>query len=263
MRPASGRIRVRVADGVAAVTIDNPTQRNAFTREMCLQLQKVMPQLDDDPSVRLITLRGAGATFSAGASISEISSVLVDPHADGTVTDHLSDADDAITGVAKPTMALVDGACMGGGWQIAAACDFVIASARAVFAITPAKIGILYPRLGIERLVRQVGPSRAKHLLFTGRSLTAADAQAIGLIAETVPDDEFDEHCHTLITTMLHRSRFSIHTMKRLIDHTVAADSRLDREWRDAWDAMTNGPDMEIGISAFLERGAPHFQWQP
>ncbi|UVJ39036.1 enoyl-CoA hydratase/isomerase family protein [Arthrobacter sp. CJ23] len=259
----SPRINVSVSDGVATVEIDNPTQRNALTKAMCLELQELMPHLEADPDVNVVVLRGAGDTFCAGAAISELSSVLLDRQEDETSVDQLSRADHAITSVTKPTVALVDGACMGGGWQIASACDFVIASERSVFAITPAKIGIIYPRPGIERLVRQVGHANAKFILLTGQAFTAARAQSLGLVAEAVPDAEFEERCAAIVGSLRNRSRFSTHSMKRLVDLTDMNHPRIDQEWADAWAAMPDNPDMGIGISAFLNREQPQFTWRP
>ena len=256
-----GRISVAMSGEVARLTIDNPSQRNAITRAMCLELQDIMPRLDADPGVALVTIRGAGETFSAGAALNELPSILLD-QVDGAVVDQLSGADDAITAVSKPTVALVDGACMGGGWQIASACDFIVASDRSSFAITPAKLGILYPRRGIERLVAQVGPARAKYILLTSRSFTTAEAMSLGLIAETVATVEFERFCETMTTSLLARSRFSMHFLKRLVDITAIRDSTLDAEWAHAWSAMSDNPDLKVGVNAFLRRVNPHFTWR-
>ena len=258
---SSGTITVEISDGVAAVKIDNASRRNALTKGMCIQLHELMPALDDDPRVALVTLRGVGTIFSAGANINDLASVILDRQADGTVIDHLSQADGAIAAVAKPTVALVDGPCMGGGWQIASACDFIIASERSVFAITPSKLGIIYPRPGIERLVRQVGLANAKFILLTADTFSAAQAQALGLVAETVPDDAFEARTTALIASLRSRSRFSQHSMKRLVDLAAANDKAIDAEWDAAWAAMTESPDMQIGIDAFLNREEPRFTW--
>jgi enoyl-CoA hydratase/carnithine racemase len=257
------RINVSVIDGVATIEIDNPTQRNALTRAMCMHLQELMGRLDADPDVAVLVVRGVGDTFCAGAAIGELSSILLDRQDDGTSIDQLSMADQAITSVAKPTVALVDGACMGGGWQIASACDFIIASERSIFAITPVKIGIIYPRLGIERLVRQVGHANAKFILLTGQAFTAAQAQSLGLVAEAAPDEEFEERCSSLINSLRNRSRFSMHSMKHLVDLTDVNHPHVDDEWKSAWAAMTESPDMGIGINAFLNREQPRFTWTP
>jgi enoyl-CoA hydratase/carnithine racemase len=260
---STGRITVTLADGVAAVRIDNPEARNATSKAMCVELQAMMPLLDADPEVTLVTLRGQGDTFSAGAAINDLTSVLLDRQDDGSLVDHLSLADAAISAVRKPTIALVDGACMGGGWQLASACDFILASERSVFAITPAKIGVIYPRAGIERLVRLVGPANAKFILFGGETFTALRAMQLGLVTETVPDPDFDKRADALVRTVLTRSRFSIHTLKRLIDAGSPTGQDVDQLWRDAWVAMTESPDMAIGVDAFLSRQSPQFTWQP
>lgn len=259
----SPRINVSIRDNVATVEIDNPTQRNALTKSMCLQIQDMMPKLEADPDINVVVLRGTGNTFSAGAAIGELSSVLLDRQDDNTVVDHLSRADLAISSITKPTVALVDGACMGGGWQIASACDFIIASERSVFAITPAKIGIIYPRTGIERLVRLVGHANAKFILLTGQTFTAVQAQALGLVAETVPDHEFDVRSGAVVRSVGSRSRFSTHSMKRLVNLTAASHPRIDEEWDDAWAAMSDSPDMGIGVNAFLNGTQPAFTWRP
>jgi len=256
----AGRMSVSIIDGVATMEICNLAQRNALTRDMCLEIQELMPRLDADPDVAVVVLRGAGDTFCAGASISELSSVLMDPQPDGTSVDHLSGADAAIASLSKPSVALVDGACMGGGWQIASACDFIIANERAVIGLTPAKIGIIYPRPGIERLVRLVGHANAKYILLSGLTFSATEARTLGLTADVVPSEFFEEKCAALVSTLRSRSRFSMHAMKRLMD---AAPSDVDREWAEAWSAMPDSPDMGIGIRAFLNREQPEFTWRP
>lgn len=259
----AGRITANIVDHIATVTIDNPRQRNALTREMCIQLRELMPLLEADPDVTVITLRGAGATFSAGANIAGLTSVLLDPQPDGTVIDQLSLADSAIDAVSKPTIALVDGSCMGGGWQLASACDFIIASERSVFAITPAKLGVIYPRAGLERLVRQVGRARAKYMMFTGETYSARRAAALGLVAEIVQDGEFDARCSAIVTAISFNSRFSVHTLKSLVGLPASETPEVAEAWNNAWLAMAASPDLEIGVAAFQARERPHFRWRP
>lgn len=254
-------IAITVADGIATVVLDNPASRNAITRAMCLAIQDAMPQLERDPEVVVVSLRGAGGTFSSGAQLTEVASILMD-RTDAGVVDQLSRADRAIASLSKPTVALVDGPCMGGGWQLASACDFIIASERSTIGITPAKLGILYPRSGVDRLVEQVGAAAAKYILFSGETFTAARARELGLITELVPDGGFDRRCHELLATVRDRSRFTVHTMKRLID-LPCEDPQLDDQWDAAWAAMAEGPDMGIGIEAFLARETPRFSWRP
>lgn len=257
-----GRLGLHIEDGIASVMLDNPAQRNALTRDMCLQLRDLMPRLDADQNVTIVTLRGVGDTFCAGASLAELSSVLMDDDGSGNTIDRLSEADDAITSVSKPTLALVDGACMGGGWQLASACDFIVASERSLFAITPAKLGIIYPRPGIERLIRQVGPATAKYILFTAETYGAVRAQTLGLVAEVVSDGRFADRCVALAETIRDRSRFSTFHLKRLVDGTAADDPELESTWEQAWASMADNPDLAIGVEAFMRREMPVFTWR-
>ena len=256
---SGGRIGLSVADGIASVVIDDTGRRNALTRAMCLELQRLMPRLEADPSVIVVTLRGAGSAFCAGVAIDELRSVLLDEQPDGTVVDQLSRADAALTSLTKPTVALVDGPCMGGGWQLAAACDFILASERSVVGITPARLGVIYPRAGIERLVREVGEARAKYILFTGDTFAASRAEALGLVAEVVPDDGFEARCASIAASIRDNSQFSVRTLKRLVGPASSDPAAVDRAWDRAWIDMTYGPDMDIGTVAFLNRERPRF----
>jgi enoyl-CoA hydratase/carnithine racemase len=256
-------IRTHIQGHRATVEIHNPSQRNALTRTMCRELAATMEELEAREDIHVIALRGTGGHFSAGVAINELTSVLLDPSEEGSTTDHLSEADHAITAVTKPTIALVEGYCMGGGWQIASACDFLLASDDSQFAITPAKLGIVYPRTGIDRLIELVGPAKAKYILFTGKTFTALQAQNLGLVAEVVPQPEFTPQIDRLIDTMLTRSRFSLHAMKKLVDLTQGTGAHLDQEWAAAWAGMAQGPDMQIGITAFVHGQRPTFAWSP
>ncbi|WP_150460934.1 enoyl-CoA hydratase/isomerase family protein [Nesterenkonia ebinurensis] len=258
-----GAIHCRVTDGVAHVVISNPSKRNALTRHMCLELKELMHSLSKDPSSDLIALSGDGTDFSAGASIDQLPSILFEPTPDGEYADHFSAADAALAQVAKPTVALVQGVCMGGGWQIASACDFIFASSNARFAVTPAKIGILYPRSGVDRLVQQVGPARAKYILMTGKTFSAHQAQSLGLVADVISEDLFQTEAAALLEVLLKRSRFTQIKTKEYIDASSAQQAHLDPLWSRSWVEMIEGEDSEIGIRAFRQRKDPQFTWIP
>lgn len=264
-KPDSHRpeIRTLVKDAVATIELSNPRRRNALTRDMCRDLAYTVAQLDARDDVHALVLRGAAGDFSAGVSIDELSAVLLDRDDDGNPLDHLSIADHAVSAVAKPTVAVVEGCCMGGGWQLASACDFVIAADNARFAITPAKLGIIYPRSGIDRLIRCVGAARAKYLLLTGTEISGHQARTLGLIADSFPGEEFDDRVHRLVRDLGSRSRFSVHTMKRLIDLEGVDENQLAEAWADGWADMVSGPDLQIGVDAFLRGRVPAFSWAP
>lgn len=256
-------IATTVDAGVGTILLRHPARRNALTRAMCRSIAEAAAELDARTDVDVVAVRGHGGTFSAGVSIDELRDVILD---DDGATDHLTAADRALGRVAKPTIAVVQGHCMGGGWQLASACDFIIASDDASFGITPAKLGIIYPRTGVDRLVRLLGPATAKYVLMSARTFPAHRAQAMGLVAEVLPAGRFDAGVLELFGELRARSRYSMQATKRLIDAAgdPATDpSELAGAWESAWTGMAAGPDIDEGIAAFLQRREPQFPWRP
>lgn len=256
-----GRIVSEIKGGIGEIVIENPRQRNALTREMCIDLAAQVHRLDADPKVKVITLSGSGDDFSAGAAINELHQVLFDEGPDGETTDHLSAADAAIGAANKPTVALVRGTCMGGGWQIASACDMSIAADSVRLAVTPSKLGIIYPRSGVERLVQRLGADKAKYVLFSADVIPAEKAAAWGLLTDVVPEADFEALSQALVARMSTRSQYSIRTMKKLIDSVVSGSGAEDDLWREEWAKLPTSEDFAVGQRAFLEGGRPQFTW--
>lgn len=262
MVAAPGRIIFEVEGEVARIIIDNPRQRNAMTKDMCIALARAVQNADADPRVKVITLRGAGENFSAGAAINELDRVLFDDDGDGKVVDRLSVADAALRSATKPTIALVQGICMGGGWQLASACDMSIASDLVKLAVTPSKLGIIYPRSGIERLVQRLGADKAKYVLFSADLIPANQAATWGLLTETVPEVEFEDYSVSLVQRIASRSQYSVQTMKSLIDSmTATTDEVTEALWESEWARLPESEDFRIGQTAFLTGQQPHFTW--
>lgn len=257
----TGRITSDISGEIGAIVIENPRQRNALTRDMCIELAEQVRLLDADPEVKVITLRGSGDDFSAGAAINELHQVLFDEGANGETIDHLSAADAAIGAASKPTVALVRGTCMGGGWQIASACDMSIASDSVSLAVTPSKLGIIYPRSGVERLVRRLGADKAKYVLFSADLIPADKAASWGLLTDVVPDSEFEAFSQAFVTRMATRSQYSIHTMKVLIDSMSSGSHADDELWRGEWAKLPVSEDFVLGQRAFLDGKRPRFTW--
>ncbi|SHL54702.1 Enoyl-CoA hydratase/carnithine racemase [Micrococcus luteus] len=263
----AGSICLSVRDRVATIVIDNPAHRNALTAKMCRQLAEAARAADVDPDVDVIVLRGAGSDFSAGAAIDEVLGVLYDGASPSDAgLDVLSTADEALCAIRKPLVSVVRGVCMGGGWQIAATADIIIAGSDSRLAVTPAKLGIVYPRRGLERLVRWVGETRAKAILLTGDTIDAATAEQWGLVTETIPEDGVDHRLEALISTLLSRSPFSAFSHKALVDAFVAVSSSrssYDALWDAQWAQVLTAGDLTEGRAAFLEKRRPAFPWRP
>ncbi|MGP5032363.1 enoyl-CoA hydratase/isomerase family protein [Glutamicibacter arilaitensis] len=255
-----GRIRVRRDSGVSTLLISNPKRRNALDQTMCIELEELMLELDRDPQTTVIVLRGEGKDFSAGAALNDLESVLFADVGNGETIDYLSRADAAIRAARKPTIALVRGVCMGGGWQIAAACDILLAADDCRIAITPAKLGILYPRPGLERLVDRVGADRAKFLLYSGVEVSPLKAEAWGLVSELIEADLFEAQVREYCTTVAARSQFAVTSMGHLVDQLHAHD--VDQQWAQLWAEFQTHEDLAHGRASFLAGKKPVFSWR-
>ncbi|WP_455351511.1 enoyl-CoA hydratase/isomerase family protein [Streptomyces sp. SYSU K217416] len=238
-----------VADGVATVVIDHPAKRNAMTAAMWRRLPELLAELAADASVRVLVLTGAGATFCAGADISS----LREP---GDPQSLAVRAEEALAAFPKPTLAAIRGYCVGGGCQLAAACDLRFAEEGASFGVTPAKLGIVYPAGSTRRLASLVGPAGAKYLLFSAELIGTERALRMGLVDEVLPVGELDKRVAEFSRILASRSQLTQAAAKEFA--TGAADAARSAYWAEQ--ARGSGDTAE-GVAAFLERRAPRFTW--
>lgn len=244
-------------EGVATLWINRPDKRNAITYDMWRGIATSCRQLAADPTVRLLVVRGAGDHFSAGADISG----LGDPApADYRAANEA--AHDAIASFPKPTLAFITGACVGGGAQIAIACDLRVADSTSRFGITPARLGIVYPAFAVERTVRLIGPSSTKHLLYSAEIIDAERALRIGLIDELHEPGAAIQRLSELTSLLAHqRSLVTQMSSKEMVEAVVGAGPgtrEIERRWAEKVGAAA---DRAEGVAAFLERRAPRFTW--
>ncbi|TLS47940.1 enoyl-CoA hydratase/isomerase family protein [Streptomyces montanus] len=237
-----------VADGVATVVIHHPAKRNAMTAGMWEALPPLLDALAADPAVRALVLTGEGETFCAGADISALRGSSA--QAQGLAVR----AEDALAAFPKPTLAAVRGYCVGGGCQLAAACDLRFVDEGALFGITPAKLGIVYAASSTRRLVSLVGPSTAKYLLFSGELIDSEHALRTGLVNEVLPDGELGKRVAEFTRVLAARSQLTQAAAKEF------ANGRTDRDAYWAEQASASGDTAE-GVAAFLERRQPDFTW--
>ncbi|MFJ3771853.1 enoyl-CoA hydratase/isomerase family protein [Streptomyces sp. NPDC090075] len=242
------RLTHRVEDAVATVVMGNAAKRNAMTAAMWRALPPLLDELSADPAVRALVLTGEGDTFCAGADIS----TLRDSPAEAQ---HLAGAaEEALAAFPKPTLAAVRGHCVGGGSQLAAACDLRFAEEGALFGVTPAKLGIVYPASSTRRLVSLVGPATTKYLLFSGELIDAQRALRTGLVDEVLPEGELDKRVAEFTRTLVARSQLTQAAAKEF------ANGRTDRDAHWSEQARGSGDTAE-GVAAFLERRRPRFSW--
>lgn len=250
-------LHAEVGDGVATLRIDRPEARGALTSRMWEAIPAILATLARDPETAVVVLTGSGGVFSAGADIRELREHYATTEAAAAYHALNAAAEQALAAFPKPTIALVGGPCVGGGCQLAAACDLRFADPTARFGITPAKLGIVYDAVSTRRVARLVGPSAAKYLLFSGNLIDAGHALRIGLVDEVWPAGEAVERAYAFAGTVAARSQLTVRAAKDLID-APALDVERVRAWEQA---SRTSPDVQEGLTAFTERRPPRFTW--
>jgi len=253
-------IHLQIQGPVARLLIDHPERRNAFTRSMWRSVPDLMEQALASTHVRVVCLQSSSpGVFASGADISEFEQIYGDPEQALAATLEIQRATDALERCPLPTVAAVDGACVGGGVALAVSCDMRIASERSRFAITPARLGLSYHPDDLRRLVRACGWSHASQLLYSGRLWTADRALGAGLVNEVHSLSAFESEVNSLLEAITHNSRVSTQAIKRglqAVDSRNPVDlSQADQEFVDLFQSA----DFVEGRDAFLEKRPASF----
>ncbi len=247
------------ADSVATIWLNRAEKRNAMSFDMWAALAESCHELARDHSVRVLVVRGVGGHFCAGADIGGFSGGM-----SGEYQAQNREAEEALAGFPRPTIAFITGSCVGGGVQIAGACDLRFAEITAKFGITPARLGIAYPTYALERAVRLVGPSAAKHLLFSAELIDAERALRIGLIDELLETDVAQQRLEEFTSLLANERSLLTQTISKEMVNEVAARGEISAETIERWaSVLANNPDMPEGVAAFAERRSPNFVWVP
>ncbi|MBB4683207.1 enoyl-CoA hydratase/isomerase family protein [Amycolatopsis jiangsuensis] len=244
---------------VARLTFTRPEKMNAINHEMWSAIPDVADRVEADPELKVLVLTGAGPHFSAGADIGEFRTLRATAEGAAAYDKAVDAAVAALTGMRKPSVAMIQGNCIGGGCQLSVACDFRFAADDARFGITPARLGIVYQYPSTRALVSLVGPAHAKYLLLSGELLAAPRAREIGLVHDVFPAAELAAATSRFVETLCSRSQASIRGMNRMIEKIVAGQEEADQEVEDIRLAVLHGADYAEGVDAFLTRRAPQF----
>lgn len=250
-------LHAHVEDRVATVRIDRPHARGALTARMWAALPGLLDRLARDPGTAVLVLTGTDGVFSAGADIHELRELYATPESADAYHALNAAAEQALAAFPKPALALVSGACVGGGCQLAAACDLRFADTTARFGITPARLGIVYDAVSTRRIARLVGAPAAKYLLFSGELVDAAHALRIGLVDQVWEPDEAAGRAYAFARAVASRSQLTVRAAKDLID-APALDVGRVRAWERE---SRTSDDVHEGLAAFAERREPRFTW--
>ncbi|WP_156754731.1 enoyl-CoA hydratase/isomerase family protein [Actinokineospora pegani] len=254
----SEHLRLTVDGPVATLTIDRPAKRNALSYDMWTAIPGHAAAVAADDSVRVLVIRGTD-TFSAGADISEFTTLRKDGAGAVKYGEAVAAATTALTTLAKPTIAAITGFCIGGGCEVALACDLRIATDDAKFGITPSKLGIVFNLPSTKQLVDAVGPAWAKQILYTGDILDAATALRIGLVNELHPAEDLPKRAEELATLMATRSQVTIRGAKDIVTRITNGATRTDAEVDQLIVDAVSSEDYAEGVAAFLEKRSPRF----
>jgi enoyl-CoA hydratase len=249
-------------DGVAVVHLDNP-KVNALSMAMLSQLAVVAEGLRDDPPGAVV-ITGGDRIFAAGAEISEFRSQeepdqVISRAEAQHLGQHFLRALNAVADIPRATIASISGYALGGGCELALACDFRIASDRARLGQPEILLGIIPGGGGTQRLARLVGPAKAKDLIFTGRQVRADEALAMGLVDEVVPAEELETHVLAKAAELAKGAVIAQGLAKRAIDRglDITLNGGLDLEQQLFADVFLT-EDARIGVQSFLEHGPGH-----
>lgn len=258
-------IEIQRQDAAVWLTMRRAEKKNAMTEAMWGQLLQALAEVAEDHrrsgarAPRALVLAGEPGAFCAGADIAELTGLLRDPVAMAANNGLVARAQLALEQLPLPTLALIDGPCFGGGFGLAAACDFRIASRRASFAITPAKLGLLYSIEDTRRVVRLLGDTRARRLLLRGVRLDAETAQDWGMLDALVDPEQLQAQAQAWLADICAQSPTSMTGIKATLAQVGQAAQPGEAEVRAAFDAAFEGADFAEGAAAFLERRPARF----
>ncbi len=250
----------RPEPGIARLTLSQPARRNALNAAMWAAIPKILTELAEDTTLRALILTGDGEHFAAGADISEFATLYSTPKSAAKISADIQRAFHTIAAFPMPTIAMIRGACIGGGCGLALCCDLRFVDTTAKFAITPAKLGLVYPFGDIARLIDAVGVANASDIMLSARIIKAKPARKMGLVHRVVGVDALEEEVMTYVEAMTALSPESLRVTKSMI--TAYRDGqRMDTPETDAqFLAGFSSKDFGEGFRAFLEKRKPDFR---
>jgi enoyl-CoA hydratase len=253
---ADGKILQRVADGIGTITFNNIEKHNAMSLDMWEALGVAMRELSNNLDVRVIILTGAGdKAFVSGADISQFEKSRHNAEASEDYVRRSSMARALLGNCSKPTIASIQGFCLGGGLQIAMLADIRIASESSQFGIPAAKLGVAYGYEGLRHLVSLVGPSQARLLMFTGMRIHSSEALKMGLIDRVTADSDLQGRTLELAQTIANNAPLAVAAAKITIAEILKDASDRDMEAvKKIGIRCADGEDFREGRRAFMEK---------
>lgn len=256
-------IRLDLKPPFAEIVLNKPEKRNALSVDMWAAIPGFVEDATRDPDTKVLIIHGGDTgAFAAGADISEFEEIYATKESAKASGDTIAAALNAVENCPKPTVAAIEGACVGGGVSLAMACDLRVASARSKFGVTPGKLGLVYPAGDTRRLLQAIGPGATKDLLFTGRILPASEAKEIKLIDRLTEDGAALETGRAFARDIAAISQWSTRATKQMIKGLQSGWTDTDGEALNLFLEGFSNQDFKDGYKAFLEKRAPNFTFK-
>tara|TARA_Y100000588_G_scaffold170774_1_gene184640 strand:+ start:956 stop:1774 length:819 start_codon:yes stop_codon:yes gene_type:complete len=249
---------------IATVIINAPDRMNAIELEMWAEIQKVMSKLSGDSSVRVVVFRGEGSkAFSSGADISRFAEERFNSkQAKNYASSGFLEGLKSVGSFPKPVLSLIQGYCVGGGMELAAATDLRIAGESSMFGIPAAKLGLVAGHSELKHFVQKIGPTKTIEMLFTGRLYTSNEMFSAGYLTQIVPDIEVEKTTYDLAERIASLSPLSHMWHKSFIDRILldpSFHSLSEKDFNEEFDCFDTA-DFKEGVSAFLEKRKANFK---
>lgn len=243
---------------LARIGIHRPDKRNALATRHWAAIEAALDEIAASDA-QIVVVSGVPGAFSAGADIDELGQLLTAPEAFAANNAQVQRTQLKLQRLPQTTLAVIDGACVGGGLGLALACDLRLASTRSRFAITPAKLGLVYSADDSRRLLNTVGMARTREMLLTGRLLDAATALDWGLINQLAGEDGIEALEQAQLQQLLATSGQARRAIKIVLGH-LGGDASVGVAQADAaFNDAFSSSDFVEGAAAFLEKRAPRF----
>jgi enoyl-CoA hydratase/carnithine racemase len=258
---ASGKLLLdEPAEGVARLTIHNPGKRNALDQEILDSIAQTVPGL----TARCVLVTGSEGIFSAGYDIGDIPPQEFAVRAESLVAHPFADAIEALEEYDYPTLAALNGHAIGGGLEVALACDLRVAANEAKMGMPPAKLGLIYSHTGLRKFIDAVGVTRARELFLVGRNIDAETALQWGLVNSVHHADDLEDAALALAEEIAGNAPLSLSGNKRVIRELLKVESRLDpeveRELVELRRSCFLSEDFQEGVQAFAEKRKPRWK---
>ncbi len=259
----SDKMIARKDGAVGHAIFNNPERHNAVSLEMWDALDFILEAYENDTDVRLVVLSGAGGkAFVSGADISKFEKERGSKEATEHYNARVKKVYERIEHFPKPTIAMINGHCIGGGLNLAICSDLRFCTEKSKFAMPAAKLALGYPYHAIRRLMAAIGPAAAKQLMFTAKSIDAETAFRIGLVQEVVPDGQLEHHVNEVAATIAANAPLTVGAMKFIGTQVMEPDpTKRDLDRCDALVAACfASEDYVEGRRAFMEKRTPAFK---